>query len=73
LAYPVFDSFEDDRFTGVLATDIYWKLFFANILPPSTSLGIICILENSFNQTLTYRIDGPDVTFSARRMVTIPI
>jgi hypothetical protein len=27
LAYPVFDSFEDDRFTGVLATDIYWKLF----------------------------------------------
>jgi hypothetical protein len=35
----------------------------ANILPPSTSLGIICILENSFNQTLTYRIDGPDVTY----------
>jgi signal transduction histidine kinase/CheY-like chemotaxis protein len=62
-AYPVFDSFEDDRqLAGVLVTDIYWKLFFANILPPSAS-GIICILENSFNQTLTYRIDGPDVTY----------
>jgi signal transduction histidine kinase/CheY-like chemotaxis protein len=62
-AYPVFDSFDDDRkLAGVIATEIYWKLFFANILPPSTS-GIICILENSFNQTLAYRIDGPDVTF----------
>jgi signal transduction histidine kinase/CheY-like chemotaxis protein len=62
-AYPVFDSFEDDRqLGGVLVTEIYWKLFFANILPPSAS-GIICILENSFNQTLVYRIDGPDVTY----------
>jgi signal transduction histidine kinase/CheY-like chemotaxis protein len=63
LAYPVFDSFEDDRqLAGVVVTDVYWKLFFANILPPSAS-GIICILENSFNQTLVYRIDGPDVTY----------
>jgi signal transduction histidine kinase/CheY-like chemotaxis protein len=62
-AYPVFDSFEDDRkLGGVLTTFFYWKLFFANILPPSAS-GIICILENSFNQTLVYRIDGPDVTY----------
>jgi signal transduction histidine kinase/ActR/RegA family two-component response regulator len=62
-AYPVFDSFEDDRqLAGVLATDIYWKQLFANILLPSVS-GIICILENSYNQTLTYRIDGPDVTY----------
>jgi signal transduction histidine kinase/CheY-like chemotaxis protein len=62
-AYPVFDSFEDDRqLAGVIATDVYWKVFFANILPPSAS-GIICILENSFKQTLVYRIDGPDVTY----------
>jgi signal transduction histidine kinase/CheY-like chemotaxis protein len=62
-AYPVFDSFEDDRqIAGVIATDFYWKLFFANILPHSAS-GIICILENSFHQTLAYRIDGPDVTY----------
>jgi signal transduction histidine kinase/CheY-like chemotaxis protein len=62
-AYPVFDSFEDDRqFAGVIATDVYWKLFFADILPPSAS-GIICVLENSFNQTLVYRIDGSNVTY----------
>jgi signal transduction histidine kinase/CheY-like chemotaxis protein len=62
-AYPVFDSFEDDhQVAGVLVTYVYWKLFFANILPPTAS-GIICILENSFNQTLVYRIDGSDVTY----------
>jgi signal transduction histidine kinase/CheY-like chemotaxis protein len=62
-SYPVFDSFEDDRqVAGVLVTDFYWKVFFANILLPSAS-GIICILENSFNQTMVYRIDGPDVTY----------
>jgi signal transduction histidine kinase len=62
-AYPVFDSFEDDRqLAGALATDVYWNLFLANILPSSAS-GIICILEISFNQTLAYRIDGPDVTY----------
>jgi signal transduction histidine kinase/CheY-like chemotaxis protein len=62
-AYPVFDSFDDDRQpAGVLATYVYWKLLFANMLPASAS-GIICILENSFNQTLTYRIDGPNVTY----------
>jgi signal transduction histidine kinase/CheY-like chemotaxis protein len=64
LAYPVFDSFEDDRqLAGVLSTQVYWKGFFADILPPSSPSGIICILENSFNQTLAYRIDGPDVTY----------
>jgi signal transduction histidine kinase/CheY-like chemotaxis protein len=62
-AYPVFDSFEDDRqIAGVLATNVIWKLFFTGILPPSAS-GIVCILENSYNQTLAYRIDGTDVTY----------
>jgi signal transduction histidine kinase/CheY-like chemotaxis protein len=63
LAYPVFDSFEDDRqLAGVLVANIYWKLLFTGILPTSAS-GIICILENSYNQTLAFRIDGPDVTY----------
>jgi signal transduction histidine kinase/CheY-like chemotaxis protein len=62
-AYPVFDSFEDDRqLAGVLVTNVDWKLLFANILPSSAS-GIVCILENSLNQTQAYRIDGPDVIY----------
>jgi signal transduction histidine kinase/CheY-like chemotaxis protein len=61
--YPVFDSFEDNRqLAGVLATIINWKFFFTKILPPSAS-GMVCILENSYNQTLAYRIDGFDVTY----------
>ena len=63
LVYPVFDSFEDDRkVAGVLATNIYWRVFFTEALSPSAT-GIVCVLENSFNQTLAYRIDGRDVTF----------
>jgi signal transduction histidine kinase/CheY-like chemotaxis protein len=62
-AYPVFDSFEDDRkLAGVLATTVDWKQLFTSLLPPSAS-GIVCILENSYNQTLAYRIDGPEVTY----------
>jgi signal transduction histidine kinase/CheY-like chemotaxis protein len=62
-AYPVFDSFENDRkLAGVLATNVYWKLLFTHILPPSAS-GIVCILENSYNQTLAFRIDGSEVTY----------
>jgi hypothetical protein len=35
IGYPVFDSFEDDRqLAGVLATNIYWRLLFTDILPP---------------------------------------
>jgi signal transduction histidine kinase/CheY-like chemotaxis protein len=67
LVYPVFDSFEEDRqLAGVLATSFYWKLLFTEVLPPTAS-GIVCILENSHNQTLAYRIDGPDVTYLGER------
>jgi hypothetical protein len=49
-AYTVFDSFQEDRnIEGVIVMNIYWKLLFANILLPSASGIIICILENSFN------------------------
>jgi hypothetical protein len=63
MAYPVFDSFGADReVVGVLATNLYWRLYFENTLPPDAD-GIICVLANSFNQTFTYAIDGPDVTY----------
>ncbi len=42
--------------------NVHWKLFLTDILPTSAS-GIVCILENSYNQTLAYRIDGPEVTY----------
>jgi signal transduction histidine kinase len=30
-------------------------------------MGIICILENSFNQTLAYHLDGPEATYVGKR------
>jgi class 3 adenylate cyclase len=56
--YPVFDSFDVDnrQVVGVLATSVYWRLFFKDILADSAR-GIICVLENTRNQTFTYRID----------------
>ena len=63
LAYPVFDSFQPNReVAGVLALNVYWRRFFTQILPESAN-GYICIIENSYNQTLAYRLDGPDATF----------
>jgi signal transduction histidine kinase/ActR/RegA family two-component response regulator len=63
ITYPVFDSFAKDRnFSGALATNIYWKLFFRNILQPS-AMGIICVLENSFNQSFSYLLEGPEATY----------
>lgn len=62
-AYPVFTSFEEEsEIGGVLATNIYWKQLFADILPPDAE-GYICVLQNSYNQTLTYRIDGSQAVF----------
>ncbi|CAB9528667.1 respiration control sensor protein ArcB [Seminavis robusta] len=62
LAYPVFDSFDDDReLAGVLLSDIYWKILFSNLLPPKAE-GIICVITNSANQTFAYRIDGGKAT-----------
>mmetsp|Transcript_15012 Transcript_15012/g.41522 ORF Transcript_15012/g.41522 Transcript_15012/m.41522 type:complete len:1279 (-) Transcript_15012:332-4168(-) len=50
------------KMVGVLATNLYWGLDFSRILAPS-SRGIICVLENSYNQSLVYRIDGSDARF----------
>ena len=63
LSYPVFDTFGSDReLAAILASDIYWKSLFSNLLP-SNSNGIICVVENSFNQTFSFRLDGPLATF----------
>jgi class 3 adenylate cyclase len=57
--YPVFDSFHVDQreVVGVLTSSLYWRLFFKDILPETTK-GIVCVVENTRNQTFTYRIDN---------------
>jgi hypothetical protein len=57
--YPVFDSFEKANRTVV---GMYWSQYFKNILPKDT-IGILCVLRNTRNQTFTYRIDGTAMHF----------
>lgn len=63
LAYPVFDTLDkvNRQVVGVVASNIYWEMLFSDLLP-ATSKGIICVIENSFQQTFTYRIEGPKAT-----------
>ena len=62
--YPVFTSF--DRKTrqlgGALWSNLYWGMLFDDILM-SRSVGYICVLSNSFNQTVSYRLDGGTATW----------
>ena len=63
--YPIFDEFGDHdnrNVVGILISTMYWKYYFKDILPPNAR-GIVCVLENSANQTLTYLVNGPDSVF----------
>lgn len=62
LTYPVFDHFQaDKKMVGILSTDIYWKILFSNLLP-SNMQGLIVTIENSLNESFSYRIDGKTAT-----------
>ena len=66
LGYPVFNNFKTEEegreLVGILYSNIYWRLFLDDILPPNVQ-GVIAVIENSNNQTFSYRLDGPDVTY----------
>lgn len=63
LIVPVFNNFSSNRtLEGIIMAAQYWRMNFINILP-ETAKGVICVLENTQNQTFSYRIDGKDVTF----------
>jgi hypothetical protein len=56
-SYPVFDSFdlENRKVVAILGSTLYWRLYFTDVL--SDAQGIVCVLENSRNQTFSYQID----------------
>jgi hypothetical protein len=64
LGYPVFDSFDHETriVVGLIASNLFWRLYFEDVLPPNAR-GIVCVLENTHNQTFTYRVDGSDTTY----------
>ena len=63
--YPVFDTMgpiPDRHAVAILATNIYWRLFFQNALPEDAT-GVMVVLENTQGQVYTYRVDGPVATY----------
>ena len=64
LAYPVFDSFQEDsrEVVGVLASNIYWKILFTSQIP-SLSHPVTCVVTNSYNQTFAYKVDSQQAAF----------
>jgi class 3 adenylate cyclase len=63
-SYPVFDSFDlvARQVAGVISSTFYWKLYLENILPANRH-GIYCVIQNTLNQTFTYRIDGSKASY----------
>ena len=63
LAYPVMESFEHNASVAAfLGTNVYWRLLFSQVLDDSVG-PFLCVLENSFNQTLTYQLDGVNAVY----------
>jgi hypothetical protein len=64
IAYPVFDSFDlqTRKQVGLLSSNIYWRLYFHDILPENTA-GVIVVLKNTDEQVFSYRIDGSEASF----------
>jgi hypothetical protein len=68
MIYPVFDRIsgievrESRQIAGVFVIQFYWRLYLQNVLAMGVD-GIIVVLENSFGEAFTYRLDGPEVTY----------
>jgi class 3 adenylate cyclase len=63
-SYPVFDSFDPltRKVAGLISSTFYWRIYLENILP-ATRHGIYCVIQNTLNQTFTYRIDGSNASY----------
>jgi class 3 adenylate cyclase len=63
MIYPVFDGFSQDRkVVGTFFAPMYWSFLMNEILPENIH-GIVCVIENSFGQTHTYEIRGPNSVY----------
>ncbi|CAB9497953.1 Receptor-type guanylate cyclase gcy [Seminavis robusta] len=64
LAYPVFDSFEvsNRSLAGFLHMPLIWRLNYERVLPEGMD-GFLVVMKDSSDQSFTYRVDGPTVTY----------
>lgn len=58
MSYPVFDRLGANRtVVGILFSTLYWRMLMIYILPYDIT-GIVCVLENTAGEVVTYQIDG---------------
>jgi hypothetical protein len=62
-AQPVYNKLEasTNKIVGYLYSIIAWDFFLVNLLPEGVT-GVYVILRNSCNQTVTYQLDGNEVS-----------
>ncbi|KAL7562125.1 hypothetical protein ACA910_019867 [Epithemia clementina (nom. ined.)] len=53
---------ENHKVVGVIATTMFWRKLFENLLAPG-SRGLVAVIGSDCNQTFTFQIDGPEVEF----------
>jgi hypothetical protein len=63
LHWPIFDSFDEgtQEMVGLLNCVIYWRTYFEDILADHAIVDVV--LVNTCDQSYTYQINGPDVTY----------
>ena len=62
--HPIYEKPRDPTspIVSFLAGTTAWDSSMQNLLPIGVA-GIVCVLKNSFNQTYSYKINGPDALF----------
>lgn len=61
---PVFDSFDASRrMVGMLTALFVWGDYFQGSLPFDSTGEIICVLENSCGQVISYQVVGKEATY----------
>jgi hypothetical protein len=63
MASPVYNRLGDGaKIAGILFAYMPWHSYFLNVIPEGIN-GILVVVQNTCNQTFSYRIDGPEVTY----------
>lgn len=61
--HPVFETLDKKSKTvGFMTMYIHWRRFFVDILPANAE-GVLAVVENTCNETFSFRIDGMEVEY----------
>jgi hypothetical protein len=67
MIYPIFESLhqEDSTIVGMIINVLPWDKYLENILPEGV-VGVTCVLHNTCDQSYTFLLNGPNVTYQGK-------